>query len=104
MTHEVRIAIRAPSLRDSTDFYRQVFGLPTGEHWDFHGQGQTLPAGAAVIELLDEQHTRFVNAAEGDADYDESIRLAIGVSDLEQVLERVREHGGRIVWGPKVTP
>jgi len=104
MTQEVRIAIRVPSLKDSIDFYQHVFRLPLGEHWDFHGQGQILPAGEAVIELLDEQHTRFVNAAEGDPAYDAPVRLAIGVSNVAEVLERVPAYGGQVVWGPQVTP
>lgn len=104
MTHEVRIALTVPSLRDSVEFYRKSFRLELGDAWDFNGKGQTLPAGNAVIEVLDERHADFVNASEGSPGHREPVRLAIGVSDLVHTLKLARKFGGIVVWGPEVTP
>lgn len=105
MTLELRVAITAQEFEQLVTFYRDGLGLDAGDMWQNNGQGQLFHAGQAVLEILDSEHSAFVDQIEvGESVTGGQVRFAFRVPDLQRAIENAVKYGATLVHEPMLTP
>lgn len=97
---ELRVAISTEEYESLLAFYRDGLGLEPGATWSDHGRGQLLNAGRAVLEILDTEHSEFVDQVEVGQRVSGKIRFAIRVPDIEVAVENALRYGATLVHEP----
>lgn len=102
---ELRVAITAEEFEKLVRFYRDGLGLVAGEMWTNNGQGQLFHAGQAVLEILDTEHSAFVDQVEvGERVTHNQVRFALCVPDLQRAIDKALNYGATLVHEPVITP
>ncbi len=101
---EVRVSLAVEDFEGAVALYGEALGLPVVEGWDEpHGRGFVLAAGTATIEILDRSEAEFVDEIEAGNRVSGSVRLALGVADVEKMAGTLRERGAEVVNRPVMT-
>jgi lactoylglutathione lyase len=102
---ELRIALTVQNFDEALSFYRDALGLEQIADWS-SGKGRVvlLDAGRATLELLDEAQAETVDAIEAGRRVSATVRLAVQVSDSEDLAARLVAAGAGQVAPPVLTP
>lgn len=101
---ELRAALTAEDFDSLVAFYRDGLGLEPGDMWNEHGRGQLFHSGKAIIEILDKEHTTYVDAIEVGHRVSGQIRFTFQVSDIHTTVENARQYDPTVVSEPTLTP
>lgn len=101
---ELRVAITAEDFDKLVAFYRDGLGLNLGDMWQEHGHGQVFHAGRGTIEVLDTEHSAFVDQIEVGQRVTGQIRFALQVPDLQLALGKAIKYGAKLIHEPILTP
>ncbi|MGW8249742.1 MAG: VOC family protein [Anaerolineales bacterium] len=102
---ELRVALTTPDYGRSVKFYCEGLGLKPAQLWD-NGQGQALiiEMGRATLEIFDQVQAQTIDQIEAGERVSGQVRFALQVPDLDAALQRLLDHGARMVHPPVVTP
>jgi lactoylglutathione lyase len=102
---ELRVALTVADFDQALRFYRDALGLGQLADWSSEsGRVVLLEAGRATLELLDEPQAESVDAIEAGGRVSGVVRLALEVSNSEEVARRLVDAGGQQVSLPVSTP
>jgi lactoylglutathione lyase len=102
---ELRVVLTVPDFDRAVAFYRDALGLEQEADWsDDDGRVILLSAGRATIELFNEAQAAKVDAIEAGRRVSGPVRLAVEVTDVEDVAARLVAAGGEQVAAPVVPP
>ena len=101
---QLRVCVTAPDYDEALRFYRDVLGLPVREAYGERGRVTILDAGAATLELLDEEHAAFVDEVEVGRRVAGHVRIAFEVDDAAVVAGELEAAGAEVVAPPTRTP
>jgi lactoylglutathione lyase len=102
---ELRVVLTVPDFNRAVAFYRDALGLEQEADWSGDdGRVILLSAGRATIELFDEAQAAKVDAIEAGRRVSGPVRLALEVTDLEDVAARLVGAGAEQVAPPVVPP
>ena len=101
---EFRLVLTVPDFDQAVAFYRDELGLQQLADWSGeNGRVILLNGGRATLELFDGRQAAFVDEIEAGDRVSGTLRLALEVSDSEQVAQRLAAAGAEQV-APPVTP
>jgi lactoylglutathione lyase len=103
---ELRLVVTVQDLDAAVRLYRDVLGLRelpvTGSPG---GRVVLLEAGRATLELTDPTHAAFIDEVEVGERTAGTVRIALGVDDVDRRAERVAELGDvELLASPTPTP
>ncbi len=102
---ELRVALTAEDFEGAVALYGGALGLRPIKEWDEpHGRGAIFAAGAATIEVIDRPQAEYIDEVEAGERVSGPVRLALGVADVEQVADSLRQHGAAALGDPVTTP
>ena len=102
---ELRVALTVTDFERAVAFYRDALGLEQIEDWSSdEGKVILLSAGRATLELLDEAQAGLVDRIEAGRRVAGTVRLALEVTDSDEMAGRLAAAGARTVAEPVVTP
>ena len=101
---ELRVCVTAEDYAEALRFYRDVLGLPEVAAFSGRGHVTILDAGRATLELLDPEHSEFVDEVEVGRRVAGHVRLAFEVEDAAGVTRRLEAAGATVVAEPTETP
>lgn len=102
---ELRVALTAENFEGAVALYGEALGLRAVKQWDEpHGRGVIFAAGAATVEILDRSQAQYVDEVEAGGRVSGSVRLALGVADVDEVSGSLRGGGAEAVAAPVTTP
>ena len=101
----IRIALTTREYASLVDFFCKGLGLQTAQSWTHDGgRGLLLETGGGSLEVFDEAYSQFVDRVEVGRSVGAAVRLALQVPDVGAAVDRLLEHGGRLVHAPVLTP
>jgi lactoylglutathione lyase len=104
LVREVRVALTVEDFEGAVALYGEALGLPVVKEWNEpHGRGVILAAGAATIEILNRPQAEFIDEVEAGEQVSNSVRLALGVADVEKTADSLRVRGAEVVNEPVMT-
>ena len=102
---EFRVVLTVPDFDAAVAFYRDALGLEQLADWSGRdGRVILLDAGRATIELFDERQAESVDRIEAERRISGPVRLAVEVTDLDLVTERLGAAGAEAMAPPVVPP
>lgn len=102
---ELRVALTVQNFDEALAFYRDTLGLEQVADWSSaDGRVVLLEAGRATLELLDEAQAGVVDQLEAGARVSGAVRLALEVTDSEEVAQWLVAAGAEQVAPPLTTP
>jgi catechol 2,3-dioxygenase-like lactoylglutathione lyase family enzyme len=102
---ELRLVLTVDDFEAALAFYRDALGLEELEAWEAQaGRVAILGAGAATIELVDEDQAAAIDGIEVGRRVAGPVRIALEVGDSAAAAERLTRAGGELVGGPVDTP
>ncbi len=102
---ELRVALTVEDFDEALAFYRDALGLEQVADWS-SGAGRVivLDAGRATLELFDHAQAGTVDAIEAGRRVSGTVRLAVKVTDSEDMARRLIAAGATRVAPPVTTP
>lgn len=101
---EFRLVLTVPDFDQAVAFYRDELGLEQLADWSGeNGRVILLDGGRATLELFDERQAESVDAIEAGSRVSGTLRLALEVSDSEEVARKLVA-AGAVQVAPPVTP
>jgi lactoylglutathione lyase len=102
---ELRLVLTVADFDAALAFYRDALGLEEHDAWESDGgRIAILDAGAATIELVDDDQAGAIDAIEVGHRVAGQVRLALEVADSAEVAGRLAAAGADVLGGPVVTP
>jgi lactoylglutathione lyase len=102
---ELRVALTVPDFGQALAFYRDALGLEQIADWSSEtGRVVVLDAGRATLELFDQAQAESVDAIEAGRRVSGTVRLALRVTDSEDLAARLVAAGAEQVAPPVTTP
>lgn len=102
---ELRIALTVSDYERSVKFYCEGLGIEPAAIWNNDGgRALILNMGNATLELFDERQAQVIDQLEAEQRLSGQIRFALQVPDLEAAMQRLLDHGARLVHPPVTTP
>lgn len=102
---ELRIALTAQDYERLARFYSLGLGLEPTQFWaNEQGRSLVLDMGRATFELFDEQQAETIDQLEAGQRISGTVRLALQVPDLEAAMQRLLDHGAKLMHLPVETP
>lgn len=102
---ELRVALTTSEYERIVDFYSKGLGVEPSALWaEDGGRAMLLEFGRGTLELFDERHAEAVDQIEVGQRVSGQIRFALQVPDVDAALERLLQHGAKLVHEPVVTP
>lgn len=102
---EVRVALTVEDFEGAAALYGEALGLRVLKEWyEPHGRGAVFASGMATIEILDRSQAEFVDEAEVGQRVSGSVRLALGVADIEATAASLQGRGAETVSAPATMP
>jgi lactoylglutathione lyase len=102
---ELRVVLTVPDFDSAVAFYRDALGLEQLADWSGDGgRVVLLGAGRATLELFDERQADSVDRIEAGRRLSGAVRLAVGVSDLDETTRRLVAGGGETMAPPVIPP
>ena len=102
---ETRVVLTVPDFDEAVAFYRDALGLEQIADWSGEdGRVILLDAGRATIELFDERQAESVDRIEAGRRVSGPVRLAVAVTDLDSVRERLAGAGAEPMAESVVPP
>lgn len=84
---------------------RDSMGLPVFRDLDHQGgRGVILRVPEATLEIIDREHAAMVDDVETGVGFDDRLRLAVRVEDLDEAMTVLSEAGAEAVADPVETP
>ena len=84
---ELRVALTVDDLDGSVSFYRDVVGLAVREEWpSANGRGVLFSLPEATLEIIDQEHSAWVDEVQVERRVSGPVRLAIRFPDLEAAV------------------
>ncbi len=103
--YELRVALTTREYEKLVEFYTLGFGLKPTQFWDnSQGQALVLDMGAATLEIFDETQAQTIDQIEAGRRVSGHIRFALQVLDLTAAMDRLLNHGAKLVHPPVITP
>ncbi|MCU0492939.1 MAG: VOC family protein, partial [Chloroflexaceae bacterium] len=100
----LNLVLQVDDVPAAAAFFQHQLGLTFEEEWREVGHGVLLGAGRATIELADAAQVAEVDRIETGEPRGNAIRLAIGVSDLNEFAARLQAAGVRPLHHAVDTP
>ena len=102
---ELRVVLTVPDFDEALAFYRDALGLEQLADWSSdEGRVILLDGGRATIELFDERQAESVDRIEAGQRVSGPVRLALEVTELDTVAQRLVHAGAETVARPVVPP
>jgi catechol 2,3-dioxygenase-like lactoylglutathione lyase family enzyme len=102
---ELRVALTVDEFGQALAFYRDALGLEQVADWSSAaGRVVALDAGRATLELFDHAQAESVDAVEAGRRVSGTVRLALKVTDSEDLARRLVAAGAGPVAPPVTTP
>jgi len=102
---EFRVAVTVADFDAALKLYRDTFGMPLVESWDTQeGRGAVLELPRATLELLDVEHSHWVDESEVGRRLGQHVRFALEVEDVVAAGREVSEAGPEPVAPVAHTP
>jgi lactoylglutathione lyase len=102
---ELRVALTVDDFGQALAFYRDALGLEQVADWSSAaGRVVALDAGRATLELFDNAQAESVDAVEAGRRVSGTVRLALKVTDSEDLAQRLVAAGAEPVAPPVTTP
>jgi len=102
---ELRVALTVPDFGQALAFYRDALGLEQIADWSSEtGRVVVLDAGRATLELFDQAQAESVDAIEAGRRVSGTVRLAVRVTDSDDLAARLVAAGAEQVAPPVTTP
>jgi lactoylglutathione lyase len=102
---ELRVAITTEDYDRLVSFYREALGLEPAAIWSNDGgRALVLEMGRATLEIFDERQAQAIDEIEVGRRVSGRIRFALQVPDLDAAVERLLDHGAKLVHEPVLTP
>jgi len=102
---ELRVALTVPDFGQALAFYRDALGLEQIADWSSEtGRVVVLDAGRATLELFDQAQAESVDAIEAGRRVSGTVRLALRVTDSDDLAARLVAAGAEQVAPPVTTP
>lgn len=107
---QFRVALTVSDFDKALSFFRDVLGLPVQQEWDAgEGRGVVLAIREATLEILDQEHSAFVDRIETGKQSSGGVRsgqvrFAFEVSNLQDAMAAAGAAGVPLVGGPMETP
>jgi len=102
---ELRVALTVPDFSQALAFYRDALGLEQIADWSSEtGRVVVLDAGRATLELFDQAQAESVDAIEAGRRVSGTVRLAVRVTDSDDLAARLVAAGAEQVAPPVTTP
>jgi lactoylglutathione lyase len=102
---EFRIVLTVPDFDQAVAFYRDAVGLEQLADWSGEdGRVILLDGGRATLELFDEAQAESVDRIEAGQRVSGPVRLALEVTELDTVAQRLVQAGAETVARPVVPP
>ena len=102
---ELRVALTVPDFGQALAFYRDALGLEQIADWSSEtGRVVVLDAGRATLELFDQAPAASVDAIEAGRRVSGTVRLAVRVTDSDDLAARLVAAGAEQVAPPVTTP
>ncbi len=103
--YELRVALTTRDYEKLVEFYTLGLGLEPTQFWDnSQGQALVLDMGAATLEIFDETQAQTIDQIEAGRRVSGHIRFALQVPDLTAAMDRLLNHGAKLVHPPVITP
>ncbi len=103
--YELRVALTTRDYEKLVEFYTLGLGLEPTQFWDnSQGQALVLDMGAATLEIFDEIQAQTIDQIEAGGRVSGHIRFALQVPDLTAAMDRLLNHGAKLVHPPVITP
>lgn len=104
--HELRLVVTTDDYDAAVTFYRDVLAMPVSAEYLSPEQGRVviLEAGAATLEIGDEQHGRYVDDVEVGRQVAGRLRVALRVDDATRTTSAATEAGAPVLAPPTLTP
>jgi methylmalonyl-CoA/ethylmalonyl-CoA epimerase len=102
---ELRLALTVADFDEAVAFYGDALGLEQSADWsDEHGRVVVFSAGRATLEVLDEAQAAKVDAIEAGRRVSGTVRLAVEVTDSDELARRLVAAGAGPVGQAVLTP
>jgi lactoylglutathione lyase len=102
---ELRVSLTVSDFERLRAFYRDAVGLTETQSWEFHGHGVVFDVGRATLELIDEEHSAFVDDVEvGRPATTGGIRIALAVPDAAKAAADLVDGGAQLLGEARTTP
>ncbi|GLZ33437.1 lyase [Lentzea sp. NBRC 105346] len=102
---ELRLCVTASDYDEALRFYRDVLGLEEREAFTSEdGRVTILEAGRATLEIIDPNHSEFIDRVEVGKRVAGHIRVAFEVDDSKEATERLEAAGAEVIAEPTRTP
>ncbi len=102
---ELRLALTTADFERLVRFYCDGLGLQPAAKWSNDGgRALMLEVGRATLELFDQAQAEAIDRIEAGRRVSGPLRLALEVPDLNVAMERLLNHGARLVHPPVTTP
>ncbi len=103
--HELRVVITVPDFDEALRIYRDVLGLSEmGAVTSPGGRVAILEAGRATLELADAAHADSIDELEVGRRVAGTVRIALGVDDVDLATEKAQAAGVELIAPPTPTP
>ncbi len=96
--HWLNLVLQVENFEGATDFFSNHLKLPMQQEWHDTGHGALFSAGKATIEIADAAQIAEVDRVEVGHAINDSIRLALGVRDVEQASADVQAGGAKALY------
>ena len=101
----LRVVLTVQDFDEAVSFYRDALGLEQLADWSGDDGGVILlDAGHATLELFDENQAESVDRIEAGSRVSGTVRLALGVDDLDGTAQRLLAAGAKAEAEPVVPP
>jgi methylmalonyl-CoA/ethylmalonyl-CoA epimerase len=107
---QFRVALTVSDVDQALSFFRDVLGLPVQQEWDAgEGRGVVLAIPQATLEILDPEHSAFVDRVETARQSSGrvrpgQVRFAFEVPNLQDAVAAAGAAGVPLVNEPVETP
>ena len=102
---ELRLVVTATDYDDALRVYRDVLGMPeVAAVSSPGGRVAILDAGRATLELADQAHAEYIDDIEVGQRVAGHLRVALSVTDVGAVTERLAAEGLEVLAPPVDTP
>ena len=103
--HELRLVLTVDDFEGSVRIYRDVLGMAEVPAVSSPGgQIAILDAGRATLELVDAAHAAYIDEVEVGQRSAGHVRIALGVSAVREMSQRLVDAGLPAVAPPTATP